>query len=53
MTLFPPLLATETARSSAPPDSIDAAEDRERWQAILEELDILQPLAESRALKPG
>ena len=26
-----------------PPDSIDAAEDRERWQAILEELDILQP----------
>ncbi|MGB1377629.1 MAG: hypothetical protein ACPG7S_07370, partial [Miltoncostaeaceae bacterium] len=25
-----------------PPDSIDAAEDRERWQAILEELDILQ-----------
>ena len=25
------------------PDSIDAAEDRERWQAILEELDILQP----------
>ena len=26
-----------------PPDSIDAAEDRERWQAILEELYILQP----------
>ena len=26
-----------------PPDSIDAAEDRERWQALLEELDILQP----------
>jgi carbamoyl-phosphate synthase large subunit len=26
-----------------PPDSIDAAEDRERWQAILDELDILQP----------
>ena len=26
-----------------PPDSIDAAEDRERWQAILTELDILQP----------
>jgi len=26
-----------------PPDSIDAAEDRERWQAILNELEILQP----------
>ena len=26
-----------------PPDSIDAAEDRERWQAILEELKITQP----------
>ena len=26
-----------------PPDSIDAAEDRERWQAILDELEILQP----------
>jgi carbamoyl-phosphate synthase large subunit len=26
-----------------PPDSIDAAEDRERWQAILVELDIRQP----------
>jgi carbamoyl-phosphate synthase large subunit len=26
-----------------PPDSIDAAEDRERWRAILNELEILQP----------
>eukprot|EP00740_Mantoniella_antarctica_P007677 CAMPEP_0181365288 /NCGR_PEP_ID=MMETSP1106-20121128/9970_1 /TAXON_ID=81844 /ORGANISM="Mantoniella antarctica, Strain SL-175" /LENGTH=1142 /DNA_ID=CAMNT_0023480319 /DNA_START=206 /DNA_END=3634 /DNA_ORIENTATION=- len=26
-----------------PPDSIDAAEDRERWQAILDELEIRQP----------
>ena len=34
----------ETAASWVlPPDSIDAAEDRERWQAILNELEILQP----------
>ena len=36
-----------------PPDSIDAAEDRERWQAILTELDILQPLEGTPALSRG
>ena len=38
----------QSTRSSAPLTA-SAAEDRERWQAILEELDILQPPG-SRAL---